>query len=79
MDQGPPHKTRYTLYNRRKSREDPQTFGNRGEVSEQNTLRIQMGPHKIAKLLRQRALSIGQKGNQKIGKRSLPILHQVLS
>ena len=36
-----------------------------------------MGPHKIAKLLsvRQRTLSIGQNGNQQIGKRSLPTLH----
>ena len=35
-----------------------------------------MGPHKICKdSVRQRILSIGQKGNQQIGKRSLPILH----
>ena len=81
MDQGLPHKTRYTETNRRKGGEEPGTQGHRGKFSEQNTnglfskiKNLQMGPHKIAVSVRQRT-----KGKQHIGKRSLSILHQLNS
>ena len=58
VDQGSPHKTRYTETNRRESGEKPQTHGHRGNVTEQNEngfcskINIrQMEPHIIAKLL----------------------------
>ena len=59
MDQGPPHKTRYTETCRGQNGEKPkQTYGHRGKIPEQNTNGLcvkiknqQMGPHKIAKLL----------------------------
>ena len=34
MDQGPPHKTLYTVTNRRKSGEKPGTYGNKGKFPE---------------------------------------------
>jgi hypothetical protein len=37
VDQGPPHETRYTETNRRKSGEEPQTHWHRGNFPEQNT------------------------------------------
>ena len=37
VDQGPPHKTKYTETNRRESGEKPQTRGHRGKFPEQNT------------------------------------------
>ena len=36
VDQGPPHKTKYTESNRRKSGEDPGTHRHRGNFPEQN-------------------------------------------
>ena len=82
MNQGPPHKTRYTESNRRESVEKPRTHGHRGKVLEQNTNdlcskinNIQMGHHKAP--VRQRTLSIGQKENLQFGKRSLPTLHPI--
>ena len=58
VDQGLPHKTKYTEYNRRKVEEEPQTQGHRKKFPEQNTKGLcskiknrQMGPHKIVKLL----------------------------
>ena len=58
MDQGPPHKTRYTETYRGEIGEKPQTYGHKGKIPEQNTNGLcsknknqQMGPHKIAKLL----------------------------
>ena len=84
VDQGTPHKTRYTETYRRESGEKPQIQGHRGKIPKQNTNSLcskikmqQMGPHKISVSVRQRTLSIGQKGNQQIGKRSLPILHLI--
>ena len=35
MDQGPPHKTRYTETNRKESGEKPQAHGHRGKFPEQ--------------------------------------------
>ena len=81
VGQVPPHKTRYTETNRKVSREEPQAHGHRGKIPEQNTNGLcskiknrQMGPHKT---VRQRTLSIGQKGNQQIGKRSFPIQYPI--
>ena len=37
VDQGPPHKTRFSETNRRESREQHQTHGHRRKVPEQNT------------------------------------------
>ena len=37
VDQGPPHKTRYTETNRRESRGKPRTHGHSGKFPEQNT------------------------------------------
>ena len=58
MDQGPPHKTRYTESNNRENGEEPQAHGHRGKFPEQNTNGLyskinnqQIGPHKITKLL----------------------------
>jgi len=38
VDQGPSHKIRYTETNRRKSREEPGTYGHWGKFTEQNTM-----------------------------------------
>ena len=58
VDQGPPHKTKYTESNRRESGETPRTHGHRENFSEQTpvayALRSRIDkwePHKIAKLL----------------------------
>ena len=58
LDQGPPHKTRYTETNRKESGEEPGAHGYRGDFPEQDTNSLcpkiknwQMGPHKITKLL----------------------------
>jgi hypothetical protein len=58
MDQGPPHKTRYTETSRREGGEEPLTHGHRGKLHEQNTNDLcskvkngQMKPHEIVKLL----------------------------
>ena len=58
LDQGPPHKTRYIESNRRESKNELQTHQHRGNFPEQNTNgscskinNLQIGPHKIAKLL----------------------------
>jgi hypothetical protein len=58
VNQGSPHKTRYTETNRRKGGEEPWTHGHRGKIPEQNTSGLcskinnrQMGPHKISKLI----------------------------
>jgi hypothetical protein len=37
VDQGPPHKTRYTESNRKESGKEPQTHGHRDNFPEQNT------------------------------------------
>jgi hypothetical protein len=37
VDQGPPHKTRYTETNRKESGEEPQAHGHKGNFPEQNT------------------------------------------
>jgi hypothetical protein len=37
VDQGSPHKTRYTDANRGESGEEPQTHGHRGNFPEKNT------------------------------------------
>jgi hypothetical protein len=74
VDQGPPHKIRYSETNRRESQEDPATQGHRGKFLEQNTNSLcskinnqQMRPHKIAnQIVRQKTLSIGQNGNEQI-------------
>ena len=57
MDQGPPHKTRYTESNREESGKKYQTHGLRGNFPEQKNNHLcfkinnrQMGPHKITKL-----------------------------
>ena len=56
MDQGLPHKIRYTETNRRENGEEPQTHGHRRKFPEQSTNGLcskinnrQMEPHKIAK------------------------------
>ena len=58
MDQGLPHKTRYTESNRRESGEKPGIHGHKGNFPEKKTNDLfskinnrQMGPHKIIKLL----------------------------
>ena len=58
MDQGPPHKTRYTETNKKESGEEPQADRHRGNFPKQNTNSLcskiknwQMGAHKITKLL----------------------------
>ena len=58
LDQGPPHKTKYTEANRRKSGEEPHTRGHWGNFPEHNTNSLcckmksqKLEPHKIAKLL----------------------------
>jgi hypothetical protein len=58
VDQGLPHKTRYTESNRGESGEEPRTHGHWRNFPEQNTNGLcskinneQMGPHKISKLL----------------------------
>jgi hypothetical protein len=38
VDQGPPHKTRYTETYRGESGEEPQAHGHRGKIPEQNTM-----------------------------------------
>ena len=61
MDQGPPHKTRYTETNRKESGEEPQGHGHRGKFPEENTNSLcskiktrsrQIEPQNIAKLLK---------------------------
>ena len=72
MDQGPPHKTRYTESNRSESREKYQTHGHRGKVPEDNTNGLyskiknqQMGPHKIAKVLQNKGYFALQDSNSR--------------
>jgi hypothetical protein len=56
VDQGTPHITRDTETYRGESGEEPQRYGHRGKIPEQNSNGLcckiknrQMGPHKIAK------------------------------
>ena len=58
VDQGPPHKARYTETNRRESGEELQIHGLREKVAKENTNGLcskiksrQMGSHKTAKFL----------------------------
>ena len=58
MNQGPPHKTRYTESYRRENEDDPCILGHRGNVPGYNTNGLffkiknrQKGPRKIEKLL----------------------------
>jgi hypothetical protein len=58
VDQGPPHKARYTETYRKETGKMFGTHGHRGNFPEQNTNGLcskiknqQMGPHKIAKIL----------------------------
>jgi hypothetical protein len=58
VDEGLPHRTRYTKMNRGESGKEPQTHGHRRKVPEQNTSgsgskskNQQMRPQEIAKLL----------------------------
>jgi hypothetical protein len=58
VDQGPPHKTRYTDSDRRESGEEPRTHEHRGKTPEQNSNGLcskmnnrQTGPHEIEKIL----------------------------
>ena len=58
VDQGTPHKTRYTKTNRKENGEELQAHGHREKFPEKNTNSLcsknknwQIGPHKIAKLL----------------------------
>ncbi len=84
VDQGPPHKTRYTETNRRESGESLQTHGHRGNFLNRTpmayALRSRIDKWDLIKLqsfCKAKTLSIGQKGNQQIGKRSLPILNLI--
>jgi hypothetical protein len=59
VDQGIPHKTKDTETYIGESGEEPQTYEHRGNIPKQNTNGLyckikngQMGPHKIAKLLK---------------------------
>ena len=81
MDQRPPHKTRYAESNKRESGEEPQTHEHGEIFPDQNTngLCSKMGPLSCKTSVRQRTLSIGQNGNQQIGKRSLPSLYPIVS
>jgi hypothetical protein len=76
VDQGPPHKTRYTESNRRENREEPQTHGHWGNFPEQNTNGLcskiknqQMGPHETERLLLEFCLNSTPQlpGNSQVG------------
>jgi hypothetical protein len=61
VDQRPPHKTRDTETYRGESGGKPRRYGHRGKIPEQNSNGFcykienrQMGPHKIAKILRKK-------------------------
>jgi hypothetical protein len=82
MDQGTVHKTRDTETYRGESGEKPQRYENRGEIPEQNSNGLcckiknrQMALHKVS--VRQKTLSISQKGHQPFGKGSLQILNLI--
>jgi hypothetical protein len=58
VNQGPPHRTRYTESNKRENQEEPQIRGHMGKFPEQNTNGLcsefnngHMRSHKIEKLL----------------------------
>jgi hypothetical protein len=79
-----PHKTRYTERYRGESREELQTYGHRGNFLKRTQM-VCAVRSKIDKWylinckasIRQRTLSIRQKGHQQIGKRYLPILNSI--
>jgi hypothetical protein len=55
VDQGPPHKTRYSETYRGESGKEPRTYGHMGKIPKQNSLcwkikNQHMGSHIIAKL-----------------------------
>jgi hypothetical protein len=43
VDQGPPHKTRYTDANRRESGEEPQTHGHKGNFPDRTSMVYALG------------------------------------
>jgi hypothetical protein len=76
VDHGLPHKIRYPETNRKKSGEGPQVHGYREIFPEQNTNSLcsksknwQMGPHKIAKLLKAKGSVNRANGNHHIRKK----------
>ena len=80
MDPETPHKTRDTESYRRESVEDPQIYRHRGKIPEQNDNGLccknksqQVRPQNSNASVRQKTLSIRQKGSLEIGKRSLSI------
>ena len=81
MDQGAPHKTRDTETYRGESWEEPQTYGHRRTIPEQNTnVRSRIDKWDLIKLQRfcKAKDTVNKlKGNQKTGKRSLPNLNPI--
>jgi hypothetical protein len=82
VDQGPPHKTSHTETKRvRKSFEHKGTGENfLNGTPMAHALRSRNDEWDLIKLQRfckAKTVSIGQKGNQQISKRSLPILHLI--
>jgi hypothetical protein len=85
VDQGIPPKTRDTETYRAESWEKPRGYGHRGKKFPNRTAmacdvssRIDKWHFiKLQSCRRQKTLSIRQKGNQQIGKRSFPILNQI--
>jgi hypothetical protein len=84
VNQETPHKIRDTKTYRVESVEKPRRYGQRRKIPEQknNNLcckieNLQMGPHKIPVSVRQKTLSIREKGHQQIGKGSLRMLNRI--
>ena len=84
IDQGHPHKTRYTESNRRESREEPGAHGHRGKFPEQNTNGLysknknrQMDLIKLQSFCKAKDTVNRTISNQQTGKRSLLILHPI--
>jgi len=80
VDQGPPHQTRYTQTNKRKNEEESQSDGHWGNFPMDYALRSRIAKWNFIKLqsfCKPRTLSSRQSCNQKIGKRSLPMLHLI--
>ena len=82
MDQGTPHKIRNIETYSEESGEEPQRYGTEQKFLNRTAMacalrsRIYKGDLiKLQSSVRQRTLSIRQKHNQQIGKRSLPILN----
>jgi hypothetical protein len=76
VDQGYPHKTRYSESNKRKSGEDPQTRGNRGNFLNRTLIASAVDQESTNETsenckasIRKRAFSIRQNGYQEIGKK----------